>query len=720
MKKNLKKILTLMMAGAMVVSLAACGGNQGSGAGKEQDSKLAAEVENYYDKDKHTEVSAEIYKAELGEFADLYAKAKEASTVSEKFALMALAEAKLMESGVMIPTNTQGGTYAITRVAPRTVTSTLWGSDVERIHDVIVVTELIKAEHRDTMKAKWEELKGTGTYEAWAEKYLADNGYTQKDNYTAAYTGNPETWDVLASSRATVSDVLVQCYDGLMEYDMENVQQFALAESLTVSDDGLTYTFKIKEGLTWVDSQGSKVGDVTADDFVAGMQHMLDAKAGLEYLVQGIIVNATEYIDGDVTDFSQVGVSAPDTYTLVYTLEAPCTYFTTMLGYSVFAPLNRAYYLSQGGQFGADYDTAAEGFVYGTTPNNIAYCGPFTVTSYTASNSIVFEANKSYWDAANVNIQKYTMLFNDGTDTAKAYNDCIAGTTDGTGLNTANTETCKKDGYFDDYAYVSDTNATSYMAFLNLNRAVFANVNDGKVVSTQTVTDAERTNKAMNNQNFRLAVAMAFNREAYNAVSTGDDIALYSLRNAYTPGNFVTLAEEVTVDINGTATTYPAGTYYGKIMQDQLVADGSPLKVWDETTSSGDGFDGWYNPAEAVKALDKAIEELGKDGVEISAENPIYIDLPYPSNNESYTQRAQVIKTSIEESLGKKVIVNLASCANYDEWYYTGYYTNYGYESNYDMFDLSGWGPDYGDPQTYLDTFLDNYAGYMAKCIGIY
>lgn len=720
MKKNLKKILALMIAGVMVVSVAACGGNNNGGNSEDEGSKLAADVENYYDVDKHSDISAEVYEAALGEFSALYEKAKAAKTVSEKFALMALAEAKLMESGVMIPTSTQGGTYAITRVAPRTVTSTVWGSDLERIHDVVVVTELIKAEHRDAMKAKWEELKGTGTYEAWAEKYLADNGYTQKDSYTAAYTGDPETWDVLASSRATVSDVLVQCYDGLMEYDMENVQQFALAESLTVSDDGLTYTFKIKEGLTWVDSQGSKVADLTADDFVAGMQHMLDAKAGLEYLVQGIIVNATEYIDGDVTDFSQVGVSAPDKYTLVYTLEAPCTYFTTMLGYSVFAPMNRAYYQSQGGQFGADYDTAAEGFVYGTTPNNIAYCGPFTVTSYTATNSIVFEANKSYWDAANVNIHKYTMLYNDGTDTAKAYNDCIAGTTDGTGLNTANTETCKKDGYFDTYAYVSDTNATSYNAFLNLNRAVFKNVNDGAVVSTQTVKDAERTNKAMNNQNFRLAVAMAFNREAYNAVQTGDAIALYSLRNSYTPGNFVTLEEEVTVDVNGTATTYAAGTYYGKIMQDQLVADGSPLKVWDEKTSSGDGFDGWYNPTEAAKVLDKAIEELGKAGVEISAENPIYIDLPYPSNNESYTQKAQVVKTSIEEALGKKVIINLASCASYDEWYYTGYYTNYGYESNYDMFDLSGWGPDYGDPQTYLDTFLSDYAGYMAKCIGIY
>ena len=46
-----------------------------------------------------------------------------------------------------------------------------------------------------------------------------------------------------------------------------------------------------------------KIADVTADDFVAGMQHMMDAQGGLEYLIEGIIVNASQYISGEVTDF---------------------------------------------------------------------------------------------------------------------------------------------------------------------------------------------------------------------------------------------------------------------------------------------------------------------------------------------------------------------------------------------------------------------------------
>ena len=49
-----------------------------------------------------------------------------------------------------------------------------------------------------------------------------------------------------------------------------------------------------------------------------------------------------------------------------------------------------------------------------------------------------------------------------------------------------------------------------------------------------------------------------------------------------------------------------------------------------------------------------------------------------------------------------------------------GIYTDSGKEANYTIYDVSGWGPDYGDPATYLDTFLPDYAGYMIKCIGIY
>ena len=721
MKK--KKFLCLVLAMTTGLSLCACGAkDSGDGTDVTSGTEVAGTESEEVDYDAQ---SAAIYDAQLGDFYATYESAFEASNVSERWALMATAEAKLLESAVMLPMTARGGNYAISRVAPYTVPNVLWGNDVERIHQAIVCTEPIATEHRDEMKAKWAELKGTGTYEEWAKSYLVEKGYTLKDSYALTYTADPATWDVLATSKSADSEMIVQTYDGLMEYDIEGTLQPALAESYEVSEDGLTYTFHLRQGVKWVDSQGREVADVVADDFVAGMQHMMDSMGGLEYLVQGVIVNADEYINGEVTDFSEVGVKAVDDYTVEYTLTAPCTYFTTMLGYGVFAPMSRTYYESQGGKFGAEYDASAAEYTYGKTPDNIAYCGPYVVTNATEKNTIVFKANESYWNADNINVKTYTVLFNDGSEATKAYTDAVAGTIDGTGLNSSALELAKQDGNFDKYAYVASCDATSYMAFYNLNRAAFANVNDDTtVVSPQTEEDAARTNAAMQNVHFRRAISFATDRAAYNAQKVGEELKLTSLRNSYTPGTFVSLEEEVTIDINGTATTFPAGTFYGEIMQAQIDADGVPIKAWDPEAESGlgssDAFDGWYNPDAAVAELQTAIEELAAEGVTIDAENPIYIDVPYASNSEPDTNSANAYKQSIESVLGGQVIVNLIACVDYDEWYNAGYFTSYGYEANYDMYDLAGWGPDYGDPQTYLDTFLPEFAGYMIKCIGIY
>ena len=730
MRKISKRVFALALA--MSTLLTACGGNGGSNAAGTEtpntevtapvvDNTLAAEAITV-DLSTYDAKSAEVYNAALGEFITAYNAAKAVDNISERYALMAIAEAKLMESGVMLPTTTRGGNYAISRVVPYSVPYSLWGNDPDRFYTTIVATEPITKEHRDTMKAKWTELKGTGTYEEWAKSFLTENGYTLKDSYSYGYTGDPETWDALATSKAVDSEMIVQTYDGLMIYDMEGVLQPALAESYSISEDGLTYTFNIRKGVKWVDSQGRELGEVTADDFVAGMQHMLDAMGGLEYLVQGVITGVNEYIAGEITDFAQVGVTAVDEYTLTYTLEAPTSYFLTMLGYNVFAPMNRAYYVSQGGKFGAEYDATAADYLYGTTKDNIAYCGPFLCTNATASNTIAFEANPTYWNKDAMNVTKLTALFNDGTEATKAYKDAIAGTIDGAGLNSSSLELAKSEGVFDTLAYISSTDATSYMGFYNLNRSAFANTNDPTtVVSTQTVTDAARTNAAMNNVHFRRAISFAVDRAAYNAQKNGEDLKLNSLRNSYTPGHFVFLEEEVTVDINGTATTFPAQTPYGKIMQAQIDADGVTMTVYKEGAENGsDGFDGWFNPTAAVAELELAIADLAAAGVEVTAENPIVIDYPFASNSETYTNVANVYKQSVESVLGGKVKVNLTTCVDYNEWYYTGYYTSYGYEANYDMYDLSGWGPDYGDPQTYLDTFLPDYAGYMAKCCGIF
>ena len=718
-----RKVLSILLVVAMMIAAVA---TFASCKDPVEPGKTPVEyVDPYKDITDKDELSAAIYKDVLGDFIKAYEAAKAETNESKKWAMMAIAEAKLMESGVMLPTSSNGGNYAITRVAPNTATSTLWGNDSYRYHDVIVATEFIEAAHRSEMKAAWAEKRGTGEYEAWVKAYLAEKGYTTKDTYNIAYNSDPQNWDVLATSRAADSEALVNTYDGLYEYDMENRLMPALAESYTVSEDGLKYTFKIRQGIKWVDSQGREVADVKADDFVAGMQHMMDAAGGLEYLVQGIIVNATEYITGDVTDFAQVGVKAVDDYTLEYTLVQPTTFFMTMLSYGVFAPMSRTYYESMGGKFGAEYDASAETYKYAKGPDSIAYCGPYTITSFTEKNTIVFSANAKYWDADGINIKTLTWLFNDGEDVQKGYNDAKAGTIDGSGLNSSTVILAKNDGLYDKYSYVSSTDATSFSSFVNVNRTAFANAADAtKAVSTLTADEQVRATAALRNEHFRRALAFAIDRGTYNAQSVGEDLKYASLINSYTPGNFVSLKEDVTVSINGTDTTFKAGTYYGAIMQAQIDADGVKMKVWDPAADDGigasSGFDGWYNVANAVEELNAAIAELEAIGIEITAENPIKLDMPYYSGSELRTNMSNVYKKSIETAFGGKVLLNLVACETSQDWYDAGYYTDFGDQANYHLYDVSGWGPDYGDPQTYLDTFLPDYAGYMVKCIGIF
>ena len=148
----------------------------------------------------------------------------------------------------------------------------------------------------------------------------------------------------------------------------------------------------------------------------------------------------------------------------------------------------------------------------------------------------------------------------------------------------------------------------------------------------------------MQNVHFRRALAMGLDRGAYLAQQVGDDLKYASMRNSYTPGNFVTLEEEVTVDINGTEKTYPAGTYYGQIVQDQIDADGVKITVWDptanESAGSSDGYDGWYNADNSWEEMSQAVEELAADGLTIDADNPIQMDVVYASSSEVFTNRA--------------------------------------------------------------------------------
>ena len=761
-----KKWIALLLTATMVFTLAACGSKtqtpsaesqapaETQAAEEESAAETTAPESEAVDEDADTPMaelnkqadidvaaheaeSDEIYDEVFGEYEAAYDEALAETNVSLRLAKMAIAEAKFLEAGAVTPYVNDAGNYAISKIIPHTVPAVEWGFDGETraYSGLLIADRLLTPEERTEVTSKWSELKGTGTWIDWVKQWAADNGITLADSYTLASDTNdePTTWDYLSSSKTADGKTLSATWDGLLRYDAENIQQPALAESYEVSDDSLTYTFHLRKGVKWVTYQGTEVAEVKADDFVAGLQHVGDTPTGGLYAVISCIKNLPEYASGDITDFSEVGVKALDDYTVEYTMSEPAPWFLSVLGYSAMAPLCRSYYESQGGKFGEEFDSSAADYTYGSDAQHIVYCGPYLVSNYTYQNTIVLTANPTYYDADKVQIKTITMKYNDGTDGLFSWNNFMNGTFNGgIGLGTEALEQAKAtavpddpDGanYFDKYAYVVSDSATSFVNFVNLQRYAYANFNDEtQVVSEKTKEQADRSHAAMMNQNFRLALAFANDRGTVNAITRGEDLKYARLTNSYVPGNFISTSEEITVDINGTSTTYPVGTFYGEILQAQITADGYPMKVWDPNGADGAGsslgFDGWYLPEEAAKYLDKAVEELAAEGVEISEENPIYLDMLYDDYSTTGSAADQAQKQILEENLGGKVIINLVPTVSSDNSSYAAYYGEYGYQMNYDFGGNTGWGPDYGDAQTYLDTVVAY--GYMTYALGLW
>lgn len=765
--KKVNKALALVLAAAMM-TVTACGNGESGGSSDAASTPLDSESESSsevsasesepsdsgateivvdntpaaevntlenFDAANYGPESDEVYDLILGDFYALYQEALAEVDPSARMGKMAVAEAKFLEAGLGVPMQNNTGGSGISKVIPRSVPTVTWGFDqtYRGYKNLLVVNERpLTPDERAEATSLWSSKVGTG--EAWQAlvDWATEKELTLNDNITLTYSTTPQTWDMLGTAQAASGEVISPTWDGLLTYDNENIQQPGLAESYEVSEDGLTYTFHIRKGVKWVTSQGTEVGEVKADDWVAGLQHACDTKAGLADLIYGTVKNLQQYGTGEISDFSQVGVKALDDYTLEYTLETNAPWFLTLTGYSALAPLSRDYYTSQGGKFGAEFDSADSGYLYGTDPEHIAYCGPYLISNYTYQNTISYAANPAYWDAENVHNKTITRRYADGTDPLFGWNNFLDGTFYSVTVSSAvrplaeqqASEIDPEKNYVEAYSYSSHESTTAIMNWTNVNRYAHSNLyNDASaMVSKKTVTDAQRTKAAMRNQNFRMALALSYDRFAYMSVIYGEENAYGQMTNSYVPGNFVTATKEFTVDIAGTATTFPAGTQYGEVLQAAITADGYPMKVWDPTGADGAGssfsFDGWYNPEAAGEYLAKAVEELAAEGIEISAENPIYLDMPYDDFDTTVSAAQNAVKQSYDAAFGGMVIVNLVAKGDSDTGSDAAYNPTAGYMMNYDLGGLTGWGPDYGDAQTYLDTVIPN--GYECITWGIY
>lgn len=169
-----RKLLATILAFAMIVSTAACGSKapapadsqsaaSSSSEAPSESESAAPEAEAYTGPDwaaidamDYDSASDAIYEYNLGAFNEAYQNAKaEVTDLDKRMALMALAEAKLLETGVFQPVYGNGGAYAMSRVVPRSVCTVSWGLDEYKWNTVLVTNELIRSEDRTELISIW-------------------------------------------------------------------------------------------------------------------------------------------------------------------------------------------------------------------------------------------------------------------------------------------------------------------------------------------------------------------------------------------------------------------------------------------------------------------------------------------------------------------------------------------------------------------------------------
>ena len=713
MKALMNKKL-LVLSAVAVLGLAACNQNNGGGQGGGGNEGGDVNRPTTYVRESDDTVYARV----LGDFAEKYEGVNDIADDNLRFVKDARAEAALLASGVFVPTTTQGGSYTMSRIAPRTAPYVFFGNDSDKVKDLIItsgVDSFIKKADREELIAAWEVARGGGAaYDPAA--LLQAKGYELGTEFKDTYITAPVTLDIVNTSEQADTEPLVNLIEGLIQYNNLGEMVGASASAWEVNDDNTIYKFTIREGAAWYTSDKTKYADVTADDFVAGFQHMLDCAAGLEYLVEGVVKGVEEYLAG-TGEFADVGCYVEEgTGKLVFELERSESFFLTRLAYSCFSPMNRAFYESKGGKFGDEFNPTDDGYTFGKVDNKASqlYNSAFIPIAWEASDtggSIVLEKNANYWDADNVKVTRATWVYDDGSNPVGFYNATRAGEYPGVALAASNglLDKAKEDqlngrSLFDQFAYVSDTNATTFFGGMNTNRGLYVLPN-GHVKSFQNEDNKVMTHAALDNVHFRRAILYGWDRASWNAITRGEDLKATNLRNMYTQPEFV----GITANVEFEGKTYAQGSSYGKLVEQFLKSD------FDMEINLADGQDGWFNAEKALAEIALAKEDLKgfwRDG------EKVVIDIVSLGTSVNVIAQAEAFEQLIEGVLGAYVDVQIHTATTTADYYASGYRAKTGEAMNSDLCYGTGWGPDYGDPSTYLDTFTAG--GYMTKVIGLY
>lgn len=203
--------------------------------------------------------------------------------------------------------------------------------------------------------------------------------------YNRGSAAEPETVDPHKTSTVYEAHVLRDLFEGLVMQDAKAGLIPGAAESWTVSDDGKTYTFKLRKDGVWSDGT-----PVTSEDFVYAFHRLEDPKTGAEYASMLYPVANAEEVNKGKAKPEEMGVKAIDANTLQITLKAPTPYFLEMLTHQATYPINKASFEKLGAEW--------------VKPGKLVSNGAYTLAEWVPNDHIKMVKNPKFHDAASVKI----------------------------------------------------------------------------------------------------------------------------------------------------------------------------------------------------------------------------------------------------------------------------------------------------------------------------
>lgn len=488
--------------------------------------------------------------------------------------------------------------------------------------------------------------------------------------YSMIQTFDITTLDYVFNNKSSNGDYTSNFIEGLLTQDNHGTLVAGMAKEWSANEDATVWTFTIRDNANWVTSEGEVYDKVKAEDFVTGMKHAVDSGSETLSLVEDLIVNLKAYKDGSVA-WEEVGVKAEGNK-LTYTLTQPCGYFDGMTTYSILYPINAEFLAAKGESFGA------------VEPSGILYNGCYILTSLVANQEVKFDKNQNYYDKDNVFVDHVKVTFTDGSDPSQNFMMFTRGEVTSTAINSSLPQVVEiADRDYADNQYKSMTTATSYWGAFNFDRQQYALYNDPSF-STTDKNDAQKadTKAAILNKNFRLAVYAAYSTKATQAITQGEERALDAARNTLVPYTFVSKTD---------------GTAYGALVTKYL----EELEPAFAGIDLNDGQDAWYNVDRAKAFAEAAKTELG----DTISEWPIHLDYPVLGTSDNNKNMALAAKTAIESAIGEYVQLNLVIFPEKTAYYSAFYTVPTGADNSIDVAFGAGWGPDYGDPLTYINCY---------------